>query len=519
MDNETYQHYLDELITSAENNDSVKLIAQLNYFNDLSLSQQLEAGALAEEKISAGSYFKIYTEIIKKDPHHIRANVVLRKLLKTVFCKNQKLLVEFLKIVDISSQKTILFIDECVLECRNQDITIIWSSRKKGDKIPDQIDQINAAPQTISRESTLSRIKELGNQNSIDSIKELANLAGTDVGFDVIIINQLMDSKLDEGIDETIEFLASTSTRVRHYAIAKLEELRAKVAPSLINKLKQTFAFNSSDHSIAILGVLKSVASKDSSRDLRRLMNSVPEDVNVRVAYYETLYKLSPTTVAPFLVEQVCDGVDDVAYSAASLLDRQCSQAIVDGIQNVIISELITTQRLVEVLIFASCSNLINSLSEEQTIKDEVKRQCQLPGMEDYAKLYNITESSSKSEKSSSIWAIDDSRMILRMYDHFAVQSSSSVKTFEQGKELLSTLNSEQPALFFIDLNMPGMSGVEVAQAINNMGYNKIPKILVTTQSDAALDENAKELFSEIVKKPFDSGILETAANRYLTKG
>ncbi len=518
MDNQTYQHYLDELINSAANNDLVKLMAQLDYFDDLSLSQQLQAGALATERISTESFFKIYEKILRKDPRQIHSNHVLRKMQKSVFLNNQEKFAELLKTIDISADKTISYIDECVSECSNTTVANIWRSRKNGDSHPVETQQPVRSIEN-PRESILTKIKELGGQKTPEAIKSLTKLAGSDVGFDVIIINQLMDSKLEEGTEATTDFLASASTRVRHYAIAKLEELKERAIPALLSKLKQTFLLDASDHAIAILGVIKTNATAENSRDLRRLMNSVPENVNVRVAYYETLSELNPTAVTPFLVEQVCDGVDDVAYSAAALLDKQCSAAIVEGVQNVIVSELITVQRLVEVLLFASCSNLITSLSSEQLFADEVKRQCLLPGMENYATLYNIPNSSSQVTATPSIWAIDDSRMILRMYDHFAVETRNSVKTFEKGKTLLESLQSEKPALFFIDLNMPGMTGVEVAQAINSHGFNEIPKILVTTQSDASLDEAAQDLFSEIVQKPFDSGTLETAANRYLTKG
>jgi len=520
MNNETFKHYLKEIISSAQSGDFVKLLGQLDYFSELSLSQQLETGSVAKESIDTKTFFKIYEEIVRKDPHQIRANHVLRKMMKDVFIQNQEPFASLLKTIDISSDKTTSYLGECVTECANPEITSIWNQRINGvvtessQSTTPQISNISN-----SRESIMAQIKELGGQKSAEAIQDLSILAGTDVGFDVIIINQLMSSGLEEGIEATIQFLASQSTRVRHYAVAKPEELRVKATPALLSQLKLTFAQDASDHSIAILGIIKTVATIEDARELRRLMNNVPEDVNVRVAYYETLAELNPTAIAPFLIEQVCDGVDDVAYSAAVLLDKQCSPAIVEGVQNVIISELITIERLVEVLVFASCSNLINNLIEEQMIADEVQRLCQLPGMESYAKKYNVEGSSSTILRTPTIWAIDDSRMILRMYDHFAVKTSSELQTFEQGSELLDSLKTEQPALFFIDLNMPGMTGVEVAQAIDEKGFKHIPKILVTTQSDAALDSSAENLFSEIVQKPFNAGTLEIVANRYITKG
>ncbi len=373
-----------------------------------------------------------------------------------------------------------------------------------------------------SRESYMKRIQTLGQCGDTGAISELVNMLGRDIGFDAIIINQLISINSAEAMRASVSLLGSTSSRLRHYVTVKLEGLGRNVAPVLIDELNDTLKEKNFDKAIAIIHVLKSVGEGADVRALRRILHRDYNHVNFKVALLETLVHLDPQTSAPMLIEQICDGVDDIAYSAISMLNDNLSPSVISGVQNVIAGKLISVVRIVELLVFSSATKFIEALHDNKEIMAELKRLCSLPGMESYAKRYGIEqhvdqESSETVSKKASIWALDDSRMILRMYEHFAVDAGVEITTFESGAVLLDALKKDTPSLFFIDLNMPGTTGVEVAGKIRKTGADKVPLVLVTTQTDVEHDEDIRSgLFNDIVVKPFTTDTLIDITNKYL---
>lgn len=84
----------------------------------------------------------------------------------------------------------------------------------------------------------------------------------------------------------------------------------------------------------------------------------------------------------------------------------------------------------------------------------------------------------------------DDRQIIL---DAFLEHTNTLDYVFlEDGKELLETLSSSEasdyPSLIILDLNMPGMLGLQVLKEIrSNARYSHIPIIVMTT-SDLSMD-------------------------------
>jgi DNA-binding response OmpR family regulator len=89
---------------------------------------------------------------------------------------------------------------------------------------------------------------------------------------------------------------------------------------------------------------------------------------------------------------------------------------------------------------------------------------------------------------------------------------------FEFPASALEWLQDEKPALLLTDLNMPKISGIELARKVREI-YSpaKLPIIMVTTQSDARDDGLITSAgINEILPKPFDAPTLLAAISRYI---
>ncbi len=506
MDEITFKHFLQELKDSATTGDVQKLLVQASYFEEMTLAQQMEAGSIARLHVSPALFLRVYVVVLKNNVL-ARRNVVLRKLLKEAFLSDLALLREAIAIAPPSDKVAIEFITSCVGESNDSDLKHYLDEVITGVKNP-----LNHRVEDLE---VLQKLKESG---SDDSISSMLVDAGKDVGLDIVMITKLSQIHSEAAWKALTFFLGVHSSKVRGYAEAKLEEVGPSCANVLVEELDRAVSDPNPDKSIAIMTILNKVARQDTVKALRKVGRKMPNNVNMRVAFLDTIVRLDPDGSAPLLMEHVCDGVDDIAFSAAAHLDSHCNDRVVQGVQNALGSKLITLKRMVEVIVFSRAKNLAAKLSVDTAFFEELSRFCSLQGMEEYASFFGLAEPLvGTTAEIASVWAVDDSRMILRMYDRFAIEAGVVLKTFESGELLVNSMDSERPRLIFVDLNMPGMNGVGVAKKLNTKGWGDVPRVLVTTQEDSVLDEEIRNgLFNEIVLKPFTTNILTNVANRYL---
>lgn len=509
MDSVTFTHYKQELIDSARNRDVIKLMVQVDYFKELSLMQQMEIAQLAEEHITPDLFLELYERIVVVNNLAIRKNSVGRKLFKEVFVHNRDILKKVVSRVDSSDSRAFDFVCECIAEVDDPDLLKIWHDKKN-------------SPGTASREERLNYIIELAKSKTEESVETLRSFIGEDIGLDIIIVNSLAAQKTKYSYKVLFRLLGTSSTRLRSYVRTKLDcgESCEEFNEVLFEILLECIDANNIDHLIALLDVLKNSGTGSNFKELRKLRNRLPDNVNVQVVYLETLARLDHVKAAPVLVEQLIDGVDDIAFCAVTLLDEDVTSGIISGVLNFIESEMISVERLVELLIFGNAHNLVKALKSEEIVNNQLKRFCSMDGMEKYAAKFNIkveTPISETVKKGFKVWAVDDSKMILRMYEHFGHEKQHNVTTFLEVENLLIALKNDIPDLLLIDLNMPEINGIELARKIDAQSTFRIPKILVTTQSDVDEDADlAQGLFDDVVIKPFTSEALDNSIQRLL---
>lgn len=87
----------------------------------------------------------------------------------------------------------------------------------------------------------------------------------------------------------------------------------------------------------------------------------------------------------------------------------------------------------------------------------------------------------------------------------------------ENGEKALELLSNNTYDFFLIDLNMPGMNGIELVKEIKkNPRHAKIPIIILTTEQDEKLKNESKNSgANDWITKPFQKEQLIELINKY----
>jgi CheY-like chemotaxis protein len=118
----------------------------------------------------------------------------------------------------------------------------------------------------------------------------------------------------------------------------------------------------------------------------------------------------------------------------------------------------------------------------------------------------------------STILIVDDYPDALQVWDLYLRASGFEVLTAADGEAALAQATTHHPDLIVMDLELPGMSGAEVARALRAQdSTRRIPKIAVTGYSQPRqLDEARKSGFDDILIKPCDPDELIAVIKRLL---
>jgi len=102
------------------------------------------------------------------------------------------------------------------------------------------------------------------------------------------------------------------------------------------------------------------------------------------------------------------------------------------------------------------------------------------------------------------ILVADDEILLAEVLSDILGDAGHEVVTAQHGKRALELIRERRPALVISDFMMPIMTGLELAEAIKADGdLNTLPIILVTG-AQGHVARNHRELFTEILDKPYD---------------
>ena len=116
------------------------------------------------------------------------------------------------------------------------------------------------------------------------------------------------------------------------------------------------------------------------------------------------------------------------------------------------------------------------------------------------------------------VLVVDDDATARRMLDVRMRALGCQVAMAGTGREALTAIERDLPAVMLLDLQMPQMDGMEVLRALNREGVD-VPTIVITAHGtiDTAV-EAMKEGAVDFILKPFDPQYLEMAVRRALER-
>jgi len=107
------------------------------------------------------------------------------------------------------------------------------------------------------------------------------------------------------------------------------------------------------------------------------------------------------------------------------------------------------------------------------------------------------------------ILLVDDEKGITDALKEFFLHRGFGVKTANNGEDALKAVKKDRPDIVFLDIRMPGISGLDVLEKIKRMDKS-IKIIMLTIHEEEAMVNKAKELGAdEYITKPFRVDYLE----------
>ncbi|MBN2718134.1 MAG: response regulator [Deltaproteobacteria bacterium] len=538
--------YIEELIFCFNSLDPIKTQIILREFPEVDEDGQrravFELSRIAHEK--SGNFF---ADLIGGSPELLRSIEPLRRVAAQKLADHQDVLLKSLSnpnyrdktfFVDLCGELMIENAIEPILNVLRETTRV--SAQKSCMRVLGELCATDAVSDIAdflyagNRELIIAAVESLGAIGNTNAIQKLAERMGADTGIDILILNVFASSQNGLALQKLNDTMLSHHAYLRNYAKTKLTEIGPKAVPILL----ENFKHSDSDLKIHTLNVLGAIGDESAVLPIRRLLKESPKNPNVRFAAYEVLGQLPIKKGVMSLVAGLQDPVEHVSLIAAKAINYNYNQMLETGLHNLINQEVDLLEKYVEVFIVSESDTVFISLFNNPVFREKAEaylrklapRETQAHFVE-LLKKNGFEEQASNIEKNSTIpahpmgnrtktvWAIDDSRMMLAIYKNILSQEGYNFKLFEFPESALELISHEKPDLILTDLNMPQISGLELANTIRNT-YDKIklPIVLITTQSSiSAENDDLKNSINEMIYKPFEKSDLKNRINSYFS--
>lgn len=117
---------------------------------------------------------------------------------------------------------------------------------------------------------------------------------------------------------------------------------------------------------------------------------------------------------------------------------------------------------------------------------------------------------SDKDVRSSTIFVVDDDRLVLTTLSSDLVRAGYTVKSFENGLSALEAYKKSPPDLVLLDIRMPEMNGIDAAKAMLEVAYRPILILSAYDDNDTVKDSIAVGISGYLVKPLQPSQLVPT---------
>ncbi len=113
------------------------------------------------------------------------------------------------------------------------------------------------------------------------------------------------------------------------------------------------------------------------------------------------------------------------------------------------------------------------------------------------------------------ILVVDDEQGILESFDAMLGEDYPLV-TIDSGLEAIEYMKTHRPKLMFLDIKMPGISGIEVLKSLRRENIDTAV-VIVTATTQTHYESEAENLgITAYLRKPFEVDDVETITKRVL---
>jgi len=121
-------------------------------------------------------------------------------------------------------------------------------------------------------------------------------------------------------------------------------------------------------------------------------------------------------------------------------------------------------------------------------------------------------------DASAAVFVVDDDVSVREAVQGLIRSANLRVETFASGRELLDRCRDEVPGCLVLDVNLPGLSGLDLQQELASADV-RAPVIFITGQGDVPTSVRAmKSGALDFLTKPLDSGALLSAIRQGITR-
>lgn len=391
---------------------------------------------------------------------------------------------------------------------------------------PEAINLLTDYLYAANRDLIIAAIHALGQVGTPSAMHRLAERMGTDNEIDFMILSIFADVQDQVSLEKLNETLRSHYAHMRIYAKQEIVRIGAKAVPNLIENLLH----EDPDFQIHTLNVLGDIGDESAIMPIRKLLGREPKSANVRFAAYEALALLPLRKGAYTLTAGLTDKEDHVCIAAARAIDRNYSEILIAGIKNLLMEKDDDARHITKIIVNGQVDKIFMSVADEpyfqemamvylphahQDIRQHYHVLLKQAGLDDFAaKLVGNNEEVGRRK----VVAVDDSRMILNIYKATLHELNYEPVLFEFPASALEWLAKEKPAMVLTDLNMPEITGVQLAAKIRERySATELPVIMVTTQNEVQDNKAALAAgVNKIIQKPFNAESLKAAMDEFI---
>ena len=113
---------------------------------------------------------------------------------------------------------------------------------------------------------------------------------------------------------------------------------------------------------------------------------------------------------------------------------------------------------------------------------------------------------------------VDDEEPVRKALKRLLVASGFEVDSYASGAEFLATQRQPSPDCLILDLHMPGMSGLQVLDALKGSG-RELPTVVITAYDAPELSAQCRAAgVSAFLRKPLDERVLLNSISSSLAR-